>query len=201
MFRPFSLYLVMRNSRVRRRNVSGESTRCSSIWENGQNARKPPTITSYPPLMTAVTLPSTGSPAWAATSSASRACVPLSSLCDRRTSSPVEITVASISSPTPTPSLPSASSSSPRAIKASPLPRTSTKIVSAPTWMIRPFTTWPTSRAGPAPTPANSVAKSSGSGASSPSLIGLVLPSRQRRAGAWLRRHRSERQPVTMCPS
>jgi hypothetical protein len=114
-------------------------------------------------LITAATLPSTGMPVCAATASACLACAPCRSLWESRTSSPVETTVASTSSPTATFSFPSASVSSARSIQASPLPPTSTKTLSAVIWMTRPFTIWPTSRTVRAASRANRVAKSSAS--------------------------------------
>src|SRR5262245_43281133 len=102
-------------------------------------------------------------PVCAATASAWRACAPCRSLWERRTSSPVDTTVASTSSPTATFSLPSASVSSARSIHASPLLPTSTNTLSAVIWMTRPFTIWPTSSTGRAASRANSVAKSSAS--------------------------------------
>src|SRR5438309_9795647 len=111
--------------------------------------------------MTPATRPSIGTPLWAATASVSRAWAPWRSLCESRISSPVATTVASTSSPTLTRSRPSSSASSARSIHASPLPPTSTKTCSAVIWMMRPFTTWPISTAGPASWRANRVAKSS----------------------------------------
>src|SRR5262245_35651720 len=102
-------------------------------------------------------------PVWAAIASACRACAPCRSLCESRISSPVDTTVASTSSPTPTRSLPSPSVSSARSIHASPLPPTSTNTLSAEIWMTRPFTICPTSRMGRADSRANKVAKSSAS--------------------------------------
>ncbi len=44
--RPFSLKVVTRNSRTRPTYSSVASTRRTSICENGQNPRRPPTVTS-----------------------------------------------------------------------------------------------------------------------------------------------------------
>src|SRR5437867_11009222 len=128
--------------------------------------------------MTAATLPSTGRPVSAATASPCRACTPCRRRWERRISSPVLTTVASMSSPTASVTFPCSSASSARSISASPLLPTSTKTVSSPIWRIRPVTTCPTSRVGRAPSRANRVAKSSCSCSSCASLIGPILSPR-----------------------
>src|SRR3989440_6704668 len=174
--RPPSAYFVTRNSSTRPTYSCSDSTRRSSICENGQKARKPPTVTSYPPLITPATLPSTGTPVCAATASASRAWAPCRRRCESRISSPVATTVASISSPTLTLRRPSSSASSAGSIHASPSPPTSTNTCSSEIWMTRPFTIWPISSVRRASCCANIAAKSSSELGSLMGAQGIIFP-------------------------
>ena len=116
----------------------GSVPRCVSICENGQKPRWRAMRTSYPPLTSASTLPSTGSPALNASSSWRSVAAPRVSARESVSPPAVETTIAWIRSPTLTSMSPSSSFSSATSITASPLPPTSTKATSGPIATIVP---------------------------------------------------------------
>src|SRR5262249_47240334 len=137
----------MRNVRRLPTNADASSTWRRSSWEMGQNPRVPATWTSTPPLLTAPTTPSTGTPSANACASSAAASGPRP-IARRSTMHPalppISTTRPSTTSPTFTGSRPSASRSSDASIIASDLAPRSMNTASRPIDGTRPRTSSPT---------------------------------------------------------
>src|ERR1700704_6137468 len=120
-------------------NWSALSILPSAICDRGQNARRPPTFTSKPPLFLAATFASTGRRFSYICRSRSRDALPLASLREMRMSGEVLTTVPSTVSPTSSPS------SSLAAITASDGPPYDTKASSPEIETICPLSNSPCS--------------------------------------------------------
>jgi len=141
-------YRVTRKASLRPTYSLASATWRVSSCEIGQKPRTPATNTSTPPLLIAVTVPSTARPSWAACCSSTLASGPRATV-RRKTTEPclpmVSTTRASTSSPTWTLKLPSASRSCPTSIMPSTAPPAiSTTAVSRPILTTRPRTVSPT---------------------------------------------------------
>src|SRR4051812_18500678 len=138
---------------MRQRSFCPTKAPASSTWrrsscEIGQNARTPPMVTSTPPLLTAVTVPSTGMRCANAASSSADPSAPrppktrLSTTPPSRP--PTSTTVAVSSSPSFTVSVPSRSRSCASSMTPSDLAPMSTNAAVRPMEMMRPLTSSPT---------------------------------------------------------